>query len=373
MQIFSDRVDRLILTAEQILQDNSSSTAKTLWLEEARSSEVLAPLRNRLLDWLWSDRNVRPILSTLRLLNDERLVHILIEQLSRSGRQCRSWMPTNFEDRKRQLSLVALTHIAYAEANEFLTGIAPKGMIYIPPGEFIMGNDKNPRPDETPVHQVWLCGFYIRRHTSTMAEYRNFLLDGGYERQSLWTSTGWKWRRQYADIAEARWQMLTRVPSDDYSVPWTNWYEAMAFARWSGASLPTEAQWEKAARGNDGRIFPWGNDFDENLCSTDALDLEGPTRPGYYSPQGDSPYGVADMAGNLLEWVTSLYMPYPYREDDGREAPEAPGKRVHRGGAWSNPPFVATTYCRVPNDPYEIHIDHGVRLVLTPRHIYIGG
>lgn len=369
----SGYLDGLILESEQLLSlgHTACSVDRESWMQQAQRADVLPALRNRLLRQVQEECNLSRTLKAIRLLNDEQLLHVFIDLVQELKVRPRNWTLMDLKDRKLQLGLIVLSNIEHIEAQATLASLAPQGMVYVPPGEFIMGNDSDPAPDEMPKHQVWLSGFYIRRCTSTMAEYRRFILEGGYEIETFWTRAGWEWRHKFADIAEARWQMLTQAPSDDYSVNWTNWYEAMAFASWSGATLPTEAQWEKAARGTDARIYPWGNEFDENLCSTDVLNLQGPTKPGHYSPRGDSPYGVADMAGNLLEWVTSLYMPYPYQADDARENPDAQGQRIHRGGAWSNPPFAATTYHRRPNEPYEIHVDHGIRLVQAPDNVYM--
>lgn len=374
LEAVSDFFEQLIDGGEQILtlDPNSEYREQQIdrWLNVVESDDVQPLFRTWLLQALWEERCIERVLKALRLLKDEKLVGNLTKSVM--GGEIGGFVSLpNIRDRKQQLSLVALTFISNAEAIKFLTEMAPSGMAYVPPGEFLMGSDKDQMAEESPEHWIWLPGFYMRRHVSSMADYRRFLLEGGYEIELFWTNAGWKWRQESIHIAEVRWQMLTRVPTDDYPVNWINWYEAMAFACWSGASLATEAQWEKAARGVDGRVFPWGNEFDEHLCSTDALGLDGPTKPGSYSPHGDSPYGLADMAGNLLEWVTSLYMPYPYNEDDGREDQDAPGRRVHRGGAWSNPPYVATTYRRVPNYPHEIHVDHGIRLVYAPYRRYL--
>jgi len=136
----------------------------------------------------------------------------------------------------------------------------------------------------------------------------------------------------------------------DHPVVQINWFAANAYCKWTGSSLPTEAQWEKAARGTDGRLFPWGNDLpkDSLLNAADSSLPVAWARPdqndGYrYTapvgsyPAGNSPYGVEDMAGNAWEWTRSLYRDYPYKPADGREiqaSPAAGDKVVMRGGGW---------------------------------------
>ncbi len=145
------------------------------------------------------------------------------------------------------------------------------------------------------------------------------------------------------------------------------WYEAAAYCCWlSGLTgqpcrLPTEAEWEKAARGADGRLWPWGNRWDEARCNS----LEGrvlrPTPVGVY-PQGVSPYGCLDLAGNVWEWTSSLYRDYPYQADDGREDMGAGSARVLRGGSWSNNGRSARCASRYVNVPGYFLIDIGFRV-----------
>jgi formylglycine-generating enzyme required for sulfatase activity len=139
-----------------------------------------------------------------------------------------------------------------------------------------------------------------------------------------------------------------------YPVVYVSWYDARAYAEWAGLQLLSEAQWEKAARGglqipnpksqipsemvdnpNPRRRYPWGDEFDKSRCNTDESGIGGTTPVGKYSPHGDSPYGVADVAGNVWEWTSSLYKRYPYQADDGREDEEPGGDRVLRGGSWN--------------------------------------
>lgn len=212
-------------------------------------------------------------------------------------------------------------------------------MVLIPAGAFFMGSDE--RADEQPADEVWVDTFWLDRTPVTNAQFRAFWESGMYDDASApcWEGLqeGLRWIRK---------EEMRRVPRYWYDPQWNGaqqpivgvtWFEALAYARWAGKRLPTEAEWEKAARGGDGRGYPWGDTFDLKCCNIAKSGVKGTALVNSFSPAGDSPYGVTDMAGNIWEWTGTLYQPYPYRAADGREGlQEDAGKRVLRGGSWQS-------------------------------------
>ncbi|GEM_PF-588156 len=202
-------------------------------------------------------------------------------------------------------------------------------MVRVPAGYFWMGSDefdKQARDREKPRHRLYLPEYWIGRYPVTNREYRLFLLAHPERRKPA----GWEGLDFPAGKA-------------DHPVRDVTWHDALAYCRWlSGLTgrrylLPSEAEWEKAARGTDGRIYPWGDRWDKNRCNTWEGGIKDTTPVGRYSLAGDSPYGCADMSGNVWEWTRSIYKKYPYDPQDGRENLDAPDSvlRVLRGGSWS--------------------------------------
>jgi formylglycine-generating enzyme required for sulfatase activity len=179
--------------------------------------------------------------------------------------------------------------------------------------------DKDAFGDEQPQHRLHLPEFYIGKCPVTNAQYKTFV-----QATRRAVPEHWQNGKILAD-------------EENHPVVYVSWQDAVAFCRWlrhaSGKAirLPTEAEWEKAARGDDGRIYPWGNNPPAaELCNFGG-NFGGTTRVGQY-PVGASPYGALDIAGNVMEWTASLYWDYPYQPNDGRNSSKGEGQRVLRGG-----------------------------------------
>lgn len=175
---------------------------------------------------------------------------------------------------------------------------------HVPAGDFLMGsNDQH--SDEKPQHTVNLPDFYIAKTPVTNTQYKRFVDEQGYQAPSHWQQG--------------------QIPKDKEHHPVVNvsWRDDAAFCAWANVQLPSEAQWEKAARGTDGRLYPWGNQPPtEQLCNFSGSQI-GDTTPVNNYPDGASPYGCLDMAGNVREWTSSLYHDYPYKSTYERENLEA--------------------------------------------------
>ncbi len=234
----------------------------------------------------------------------------------------------------------------------------------VPAGAFLMGSDatrdQEARPDEFPQHTATLHTFAIARYPVTVAEYR-------YAIQAGVVPKPWLWREQ--------------VTRRNHPVVNVAWNEAVDYAAWLGRCtgqpwrLPSEAEWEKAARGPTGRIYPWGDAWDPTLAKVARLGVDLGTAAVGERPRSASPYGAEDMAGNVWEWTNSLHYPYPYNPADGREdlgvAADIPDYRVDerharvmRGGSWDEDASFARAAMRgIHVPPWNIDSYIGFRLV----------
>jgi len=198
--------------------------------------------------------------------------------------------------------------------------------VFIPAGEFLMGSsasDPDAYGGEGPLHRVYLDSFWIDRTDVTNGMYARCVQQGACQppdRSSSYTRGDY-----YEDPAYA-----------GYPVIFVTWFDAAAYCFWAGGKLPTEAQWEKAARGNDGRTYPWGSATPDRTLLNYNVQTGDTTPVGAY-PAGASPYGVLDMAGNVWEWVADWYEPDYYSHSSQRDPP-GPDQglgRVMKGGSWN--------------------------------------
>jgi formylglycine-generating enzyme required for sulfatase activity len=223
----------------------------------------------------------------------------------------------------------------------------------VPGGLFVMGTDAETEPDqrahESPRLRPDLSTFEIMKTPVTVGQFRRFIGDAGYQRREVWSGEGWAWKesceggveypRFFSPKEHEEWKAYLTPSRPAVGV---SWFEAEAYARWAQARLPTEAEWEKAARGTDGRRFPWGDEWEDDAAGHRE---NGPrcTVPVGIFPLGESPYGALDMAGSVWQWCKDFYLPDAYAHADRRD-PEGPSpsgaseplvRKVVRGGAWN--------------------------------------
>ncbi|KPA16423.1 Sulphatase-modifying factor domain protein [Candidatus Magnetomorum sp. HK-1] len=247
------------------------------------------------------------------------------------------------------------------------------GFVEIPGGVFTMGSDKkkdkDARDNELPQHNLELDTFYISKYPVTVSQYKAYL--------------------ELTKQTEAEdWHQYNRF--GNHPVVKVNWFNAVAYCQWLNDQLieneelpkeikellktkqwniilPSEAEWEKAARGQDGRVYPWGDKFDKERLNYDGTNIGRPSPVGCFE-KGGSPYKVMEMSGNVDEWTRSIYANYPYKPTESREnLQENKVARVVRGGCW----YFSARYCRVayrfrltPVNRYDFI---GFRLCLSPR------
>lgn len=213
----------------------------------------------------------------------------------------------------------------------------PVPMVMIPAGEFLMGSPEGKgRADERPQRAVYLDAFVIDQVEVTNERYMAFVKATGHRTPPNPYGTG---------------PLVSLAGIEHLPVVQTTWYDAKAYCTWAKKRLPTEAEWEKAARGTDGRLYPWGNqpptatraNFDREWEDEKTLHPVGSL------PGGDSPYGVKDMAGNAREWVSDWYDADYYQDAPSRNPPGPDKKgvvRSIRGGSWHSPASDITTSAR---------------------------
>jgi serine/threonine-protein kinase len=195
-------------------------------------------------------------------------------------------------------------------------------MLTIPAGDFWMGDERQ---------RVHVDAFQISKYAVTNAQYKRFVEATGHPAPAHWQGRG--------------------IPAGKalHPVVFVSWFDAQAYARWAERRLPSEAEWEKAARGIDGREYPWG-DWAEGRCNTREAKIGDTTPVGQYCPRGDSPYGCVGMAGNVWEWTTPRSLSV---------------NPVVRGGSWNYLRGVARCTYRIRHNPSAVNAELGFRLACS--------
>jgi len=220
--------------------------------------------------------------------------------------------------------------------------VSPINMVFVPAGNFSMGSNDG-MPHEKPAHLVYLDDYYIDKYEVTNAQYATYLneaLAAGKIQYNSGDVTDFE--KIIIDLSDAEisysgGSFVVDSGKDNYPVIEVTWFGARSYAEFYEKRLPTEAEWEKAARGTDRRNYPWGNVDPSFLYCNFNFNVETTTPVGTYSPIGDSPYGCSDMAGNVNEWCADWYDKDYYNsneKDDNPQGPASGNYRVLRGGAY---------------------------------------
>ncbi|HMV55905.1 MAG TPA: SUMF1/EgtB/PvdO family nonheme iron enzyme [Nitrospira sp.] len=269
------------------------------------------------------------------------------------------------------IMLVGVGMASAAEPQAAASGTSAEGikgkdgapMVLIPAGPFTMGSNDG-LPAERPEHTVTLDAFYIDRYEVSMKHYRSFLVEAKHDAPPTWDD----------EAAET---------VGDRPAVGMGWADAKAYCAWAGKRLPTEAEWEKAARGTDGRRYPWGQmqpfvdiaNYNRGVWVSEAVTLtsvsggvEGMSVRHGLKEGGRSPYGLHHMAGNAAEWVADWYDREYYSKSPEKNptGPETGEKKVIRGGSWSDLPVALRSSARVSAEPDFQDRAIGFRCAMTP-------
>ena len=256
---------------------------------------------------------------------------------------------------------------------DFIIKKGDPALISIPAGTFNAGVDPakyhGSLLSDAPYRQVALPAYAIAKYPVTVAEYRAFVRAGGYKREKerYWSKDGWSWRKANKIEQPLLWDDRTWTGNDKLPVVGVSWYEAVAYCHWLSETigdrryrLPSQAEWEKAARGTDGRLFPYGDALDVTRCNVAEAGI-GHTTPVDQFTAGASPYGVVDMSGNVLEWCASRFIP---GQDTFLEQGvlEMPSDRTLRGGGWAFPGKDSRCTLSLMAKPFQRDEHRGFRI-----------
>jgi len=254
-------------------------------------------------------------------------------------------------------------------------------LIYIPPGEFIMGSDRGDR-DEAPQKLVYLDGFFIYKYEVTNEQFEKFVSETGYKTEAERNGGGWRlFKEGWERDSSADWRHPFGEKSGiegqaKFPVVQISWNDAVEYCKWAGVRLPTEAEWEKSARGTHGRMYPWGNsppvESGVEKCNYNVfMDINpgvgGPMPVGSF-PEYPSPYGCMDVAGNVWEWCSDWYDKRYYAVAPlvNPQGPDSGIWKVVRGGSWFDNHWFIRTSFRHRFEPYKRLSVLGFRPAASP-------
>ena len=254
-------------------------------------------------------------------------------------------------------------------------------MIRVPAGVVVMGSEEGDA-DERPQRHVEVPAFYVDRFETTNRAFLWYVQSTGHRTAAEWADSSLVYEDGgYHTVPGASWwrPQGSAVAELDHPVVQVDWHDAQAYCEWAGKRLPTEAEWERAARGDDGRTFPWGwdrpdedlraNSGDSRCCHESDRDGFLRTSPVGSFPSGRSPFGVEDMAGNVWEWVADWYSDGYYAEgvDTAPTGPHRGSAKVLRGGSWISYPFMLRSSYRGKHEPQMRHNYGGFRCARQTR------
>lgn len=286
-------------------------------------------------------KNLKPIPETREKINANQTSQLeIITNANDVQREIKASEPQDGE-----IKLIDLGEQVYME------------FVNVPAGEFWMGSDENDqtaRADEKPKHRVYLDEYWIGKYPVTNRQYAWFINETNHKKPEHWNNE--------------------QIPfnKEDHPVVFVSWYDAERFSKWlnqkcnKSFKLPSEAQWEKAARGKDGRRHPWGNESPQKNLLNYNMNV-GDTTPVSSYPQGASPYGVMDMAGNVWEWVWDWYENEYYKRliSNNPKGPKIGEFRVARGGSWFYVEFGIRSTLRYWVTPSLMRYNFGFRIVIS--------
>ena len=334
----------------------------TLFIIPVRLEECTPP--KRLGRWQYADyfegqreRAFQRLLVSLKRRSDSLGLNIEEPARKKEEKTIEEKKPVVEKPKRAQVVTPPVGRVANPTDEKKLTLSNGMELMRVPAGKFLMGSTKENKSaydDERPQHSVDIpYAYWLARFPVTNELYGAYIKTNGGKHPV----SGWEKKK-------------------DHPVYPVAWNDAMAYCQWLNGllkgelpaglvlRLPSEAEWEKAARGTDGREYPWGDTFDKNKCNTSEGGKGDTTPVGLYSPQGDSPFGCADMSGNVWEWTHSLFKPYPYQANDGRESEKDTARRVLRGGSFYNNDRLARCASRYGYLDFFIR---GFRVVASPN------